>query len=213
MKKASILFIIALIISVAGCKKNPEEKYHVMSLAQEARDYFATAKSGSYFVFQDTITGQIDTFKLTGYSELYAYLCYNKIDGKKVVAKQIDYIYMTTLTNETIRFSMTSDCDTANKVYLILDFGAAMGDINIIYSQNKFTNWVASSGLSCTYHPTYNIWGGQTYQDVYYFSQPPAFATCGFYADNDYVVAKGIGIVGYRCFDRYWTLIDKKIVL
>ena len=216
MKKTSILFFIALIISVAGCRKNSVDKYYKIPIQQELKNYFATAKSGSYFVYQDTVSGVIDTFKLSSYSEgQWGMGCNFKINGKEATYSITQYNYTTTYKNKTFLFQLISDCDNLQHSFIEMRFGAAMPVMKINIDNNKFvlTSKADTNGDSITpnFNATYRNWGGEIFQDVYYFDSQAEDFGGGNY---DYVVAKNIGIIGYKSrVGEYWRLIDKKIVL
>mgnify|MGYP006283240957 len=57
-----------LTIILSGCFKCPEDKrYYPEPISDVFIQYFASYKDGSYWVYEDSISGRVDTFLLTDY--------------------------------------------------------------------------------------------------------------------------------------------------
>lgn len=211
-----IAIIIAFIITFSGCKK-PQEKDYIIPIQQTLMDYFACAKSGSYFVYQDTVSGAIDTFKLSSYSDgSWGMGCDTTINSKKATYAITSYLYTSSFRNKVYSFELTSDCDNIQHSAIEMRFGAAgaIMKFNVIDNMFVLLPRTETGGDSITpiYYATYRNWGGEIFQDVIYFdSMSEDFGDLTF----DIIVAKKLGIIAIksRNDNKYWRLINKKIIL
>lgn len=206
-----------LILAVFGGCKKPNQRFYTIPIQQELKAYFATAKSGSFFVYQDTVSGAIDTFKISNYTESFWAQegCGYRINNKEATYSIIQYLYNTTFKKKVFNFQLTSNCENALSSSVEMQFGAsgAKMKINVINNQFPLLPKIQTldDSITPTYYHTYRNWGGEFFQDVYYFdSMSEDFGGLTY----DYVIARNIGIIGYKSrVGEYWRLVDKKIVL
>lgn len=217
------LLIIALaIITLGSCKKNPEDKYHVMPVSKTLLSYMGVAKSGSYYVFQDTVSGQIDTFTISDYGEFYyPDKCSNTIDGKPACSKRVYYEIKTTFDKSHYYIFLNSDCKKPNYVDIQIDYGAGKGNKFFVFAADSFTQkgsyYTDVDTIYGYYYSTYTLWGDRNapYNDVMYIDSRMEDRGCGADFCHDMVFAKNIGWIGRKNItpNQFWKLIDKNIVL
>jgi len=208
----TLFFILILSFLFSSCKR--EDETILNSINSTALDCFGFAKNGSYWVYKDSINGDLDTFIVSGNTTISKTYCYYKKDEKEVYVGVLEYNISTTYTNERFRFKITADCTTPNQSDINIDYGPAKGNTTLSINDNN--NFIKikereeyNDSIITSYQAVFTS-DGITYKDVYHFdctNEGNSFST------NDYWVAKKIGIVKFNSKFKTWILIDKKIIL
>jgi len=200
MKNEKIILVIILsicIIMTNSCKKN-----NGVQLPSDLVSYLGFAKNGSYYVFQDSVSGNIDTFKVNDY-----YI------GSSI--SSIAYSYITTYSQQIIYLSLyIKQNDTAFAVDMSFEqYGIPVGSFIITYMGAKFdsiTPLAGNDSIITSILPAYSV-NNIIYKNVLYFNN---IQESPFYSGSDYWIAKDIGIVQIknRWHNWNWKLISKNIV-
>jgi hypothetical protein len=209
--KTSIIILLLLSVLISSCKKGNDTN---IPIKQDLIDFFGFAKSGSYFVYEDSVSGNIDTFKITNYQNTRVD-CGFVIDGKEQFESQIIYIYTTTFSHQTIYVTLSADCDLNYMSTIQMSFGAALGQFTLTYSNTKFDSITplpfSSDSIITSRLPYYSVFNF-TYQDVLYLNNLQEY---GSYSNSDYWICKNTGIVQIKNQrnNSNWKLINKHILL
>ncbi|MCW3126593.1 MAG: hypothetical protein JWO03_2251 [Bacteroidetes bacterium] len=210
--KISLLFLSAFYLFLLNsCKKDNST---TVPLKQDVISFFGVAKTGSYYVFKDSVSGIVDTFKLSKYSNTRTN-CYTTINGKSEYTQTIVYTYTTTYSQQTIHVTLDADCDLDYMATINMEFGAAWGSFNLNYTESDFDRinpqYSTSDTILSTILPTYSV-DNTTYNDVLYLDDIKEY---GAYVSSDFWIAKNIGILQIKNQRKNWNwkLINKKIIL
>ncbi len=216
----NVIIIIILLFTIKACKPI-EQKEEIIQypVDNEFKKYFGSFKEGSWWAYQDTVSGTIDTFRVTTYLEENKSDCSMIINEKKVYSSLIYYKVEHNLTSSSNiwTYRVRSDCDFPEESFVDINFGTGSG-IKIFFVENQFLNYVSlanNDSLISTYHSTYSL-NNVNYNDVYYVENT---SEVHGYDDFDFIYCKNIGIIGFNgknYFDNnyvaYWVLIDKNII-
>lgn len=219
MKK--LLIATVLFLTISACKPIEQEEIIQYPINEELKTYFGSFKEGSWWIYQDTVSGRLDTFTVVKYIGEVKSVCYLEEDGKDIFATYLYYKIEHGLTSYSpfMSYRITSNCELPEETIVIIDYGPAQGSLNLKFDDDGFFDeWISSNQdtVSVSFHSNYLL-NNINYSDVYYIKQS---GDASFYADYNYIIAKNIGIIGFNAknyFDdnwkAYWVLIDKNIVL
>ena len=219
MRNIIILIIIGLFFSLNACKPDPKDEIIQYPINNEFKKYFGNFKKGTWWAYKDTVSGRIDTLKLTTYIKETTSNCYMKIDDKEVYSSIIYYKIEHNLTQggKTWAFRVRSDCDAPETSFVDINFGTGSG-VMLFFIDGKFLDYSSTSNgdsLLSTYYSSYSL-NGTSYNDVYVVNNT-GYQTS--YSTYNYIISKNIGIIGFNAKDHngfwkgYWMLTDKNIVL
>lgn len=219
----NVILLIIILFTIQACKPiDPEDEIIQYKISEEVKAYFGNFKEGSWWAYQDTVTGVIDTFRLiNNYGEVRE-KCYYLKEGKEVYGSRQSLRMKWGLSNINpyLTYFIGTDCSFPEETYVEINFGAAMGKFNVFFNEEEgfINNWININGDTIkTYYYSTFILNNVSYEDVYYIEND---ISASFYSEYSYLISKNIGIIGFNTkndFDNnwkaYWVLIDKNIVL
>jgi len=190
-------------INVFSCGKKPDHPYNRISTINfEVKNLFAPAKEGSYYIYEDSVSGRQDSVYVSNYFD--AVICQTCSNGNP---HSINVSYKSTLDDYKYSWNMTlkTDClDSLNSI----DFRRRIGSNGtLFYTKQKgfyFRNYQLYKYDSMTIH-------GTKYSNVYYLSNGVFFWTPDVGIIKYYTNRLGT-INGITYYEEVWKLKRKKII-
>jgi hypothetical protein len=187
------IYSIILLVQIISCGK-PEVK--TTTIQPEVKNLFAFAKVGSYYIFEDSISGRQDSVYIKDYFDALDYTQYCK---NSYTPQRIDITYKSTLDDYKYSWNITvkTDCnDSLNSIDFRRNIG---GTPTIFYTKSKgfygIKNQNQGDTLSIMSKYKSMTVNGNTFNNVYYFNR----------GDYNFYWAENIGIIKYNQ-DRLGTL-------
>lgn len=222
----NVTIIIILLFTINACKpiEQKEEiiQYHVNS---EIKSYFGSFKEGSWWAYQDTVSGIIDTFKCVKKFDEAKMDCFFEKDNKRVYASNIYYRLNHNNIPGTSRkywtFEVQTSCDVETETTITLTFQSGVYT-TFYFTDTKLEPTVVfnQDSIISTFYPVFSL-NGTNFQDVYYIENTKNNNSgVGSYENYNFIISKNVGLIGFNSknhFDNnwgaYWVLIDKNIIL
>lgn len=215
------MIVSILLFTISACEpiEDPKDEETQYLIPSNIKSYFGSFKEGSWWVYRDTVSGDIDTFRCVKQYDETKVDCFYEIDDKKLFASNIYYRLDHNLPGtlrKYITFNVQTSCDIIEETTVTMTFEA--GSSTVLYFKKDDFEEVVVIGydsIISTFYSSFSL-NNVSYSDVYYVENTKE----GSYNNFNYIYCKDIGIIGFNTknyFDDNWAayymLIDKNIVL